>query len=182
MTIAFDTDGLLPVGDHAMRITDLRSSVLVTGPPGRDPSWDTAWRAHLVDQLGVLCVHLREVGIMDVYADGSFATDKLRPGDIDGYFICDFEPFWRDQFPRLVARDAAWDLRQRRPDAYGKMKPLMWHRFHVELYPQFTPPFDALAVAATNPQGRNILFPEFFRHTRAGQPRGIVRIIPENTP
>jgi hypothetical protein len=99
MTIAFDTDGLLPVGDHAMRITDLRSSVLVTGPPGRDPSWDTAWRAHLVDQLGVLCVHLREVGIMDVYADGSFATDKLRPGDIDGYFICDFEPFWRDQFP-----------------------------------------------------------------------------------
>jgi hypothetical protein len=62
------------------------------------------------------------------------------------------------------------------------MKPLMWHRFHVELYPQFTPPFDALAVAATNPQGRNILFPEFFRHTSAGQPRGIVRIIPENTP
>ena len=116
MTLAFDSDGLLPVGDHAMTMTDLRSSVLVTSSPGCDPSWDAAWRAHLVDQLSVLCVQLREVGITDVYVDGSFATDKLRPGDIDGYFICDFEPFWRDQFSRLVARDAAWDLRRRLPE------------------------------------------------------------------
>lgn len=182
MSLTFDVNGLLPVGDHAMRIADLRSSILVTGPPDRDPNWDTAWRAHLVDQLSVLCVHLREVGITEVFADGSFATDKLCPGDIDGYFICDYEAFWRDLFPRLVARDVAWDLRQRRPDRHGKMKPLMWHRYHVELFPQFTPPFESLAVAATTPQGRHILFPEFFRHTRAGQPRGIVRIIPENTP
>jgi hypothetical protein len=62
------------------------------------------------------------------------------------------------------------------------VKPLMWHRYHVELFPQFTPPFDTLAVAATSPQGRQILFTEFFRHTRAGKPRGIVRILTENAP
>lgn len=74
MSLTFDVNGLLPVGDHAMRIADLRSSVLVTGPRDRDPNWDTAWRAHLVDQLSVLCVHLREVG--DSAPETSTATSS----------------------------------------------------------------------------------------------------------
>lgn len=182
MPLQFDTNGLLPVGDHALTISALRSSVLVSGMPGGDPDWDVSWRAHLVDQLSVLCVHLREVGITEIYADGSFATDKLHPGDIDGYFVCDYQTFVRDQHQRLIARDAAWDYSQRRPDAHGKRKLLMWHRYQVELFPQFTPPFESLIPAATSRAGGPVLFPEFFRHTRAGQPRGIVRIIPENMP
>lgn len=182
MPLAFDPDGLLPVGDHTMTMTELRNSLLVNGTPACDPNWDAAWRAHLVEQLSILCVHLHEVGIVEIFADGSFATDKAKPGDIDGYFVCDYELFLSEQFPRLVARDEAWDLRQRRPDRHGKMKPLMWHRYHVELFPQFTPPFESLSVADTSPQGKHVLFPEFFRRTRTGQPRGIVRIAPENKP
>jgi hypothetical protein len=163
MPLSFGPDGQLPPGDHAMTLTDLRSSLLVTGVPG-DSSWDHDWRLHLVDNLAVLCGHLREVGIAEVYADGSFATDKLRPGDIDGYFLCDYQIFYNEQFPKLIQRDAAWDLRRREPDAHGKRKPLMWHRYRVELFPQFTPPFESLSQAAQDQHGRPILFPEFFRH------------------
>lgn len=182
MPLAFDSEGLLPPGDHAMTIDELRRSLLVVGPPGCDSTWDRRWRAHLVDQLAVLCRHLNEVGIEEVFADGSFATDKSRPGDIDGYFLCKGEAFMQGQFQRLVARDEAWDLSRRVPDAHGKMKPLMWHRYHVELFPQFTPPLESLTAAATGEHGRPILFPEFFRHTRTGTPRGIVRIVSETKP
>jgi hypothetical protein len=177
MPLAFDTEGLLPAGDHAMTIDELRASVLVAGPPGDGSAWDHPWRMHLVNQLAVLCGHLRDVGITEIYADGSFASDKARPGDIDGYFVCDLMQYLNQQFPHLIARDACWDLGQRRPDAHGKMKPLMWHRYQVELFPQYTPPFESLAKAAIDPHGRPVLFPEYFRRTRDGSPRGIIRIV-----
>ena len=182
MPLTFDADGLLPAGDHAMTIDELRASILVAGPLGGGSAWDRPWRMYLVDQLAVLCGHLRDVGITDIYADGSFASDKARPGDIDGYFVCDFMQFYSSQLPQLVARDPVWDLPQRQPDPHGKMKPLMWHRCRVELFPQFTPPFQSLARAATDHHGRPVLFPEFFRRTRDGSTRGIVRIVQEQMP
>jgi len=49
----FGPDGLLPSGDYEVSFEQLRGSVLVLGP--RDsahyPSWDQAWRLHLVDNL-----------------------------------------------------------------------------------------------------------------------------------
>jgi hypothetical protein len=44
---------------------------------------------HLVDNLEILTRQLWQVGIREVYADGSFAEDKDHPNDIDGYFVCD---------------------------------------------------------------------------------------------
>jgi hypothetical protein len=43
----------------------------------------------LVNNLEVLTRQLWQVGIRDVFADGSFAEDKEHPNDIDGYFESD---------------------------------------------------------------------------------------------
>ena len=65
--------------------------MLVGGPvdvSGR-PNWDAAWRARLVKNLETLTTQLWQVGITEVFADGSFAEDKDHPNDIDGYFVCE---------------------------------------------------------------------------------------------
>jgi hypothetical protein len=38
-----------------------------------------------VDNLAVLVAQLWQVGIDRIFIDGSFAQDKPRPNDIDGY-------------------------------------------------------------------------------------------------
>jgi hypothetical protein len=51
-------------------------------------AWDSPWRLRLVDNLEILTKQLWQVGVREVYADGSFAEDKDHPNDIDGYFVC----------------------------------------------------------------------------------------------
>src|SRR5690348_15783649 len=73
----FQADGLLPPGDYEMSFDELRLSVLVVGQVGTavSPTWDRDWRARLVDNLEVLTRQLWQVGITEVFADGSFAED-----------------------------------------------------------------------------------------------------------
>ena len=85
----FNSDGLLPVGDYELTLQELRSSMLVVGPQPTAPDWDMDHRRYLVDQLSILVDQLWQVGITQIYADGSFARDKPHPNDIDGYFVCD---------------------------------------------------------------------------------------------
>ena len=87
----FEPDGLLPSGDYEVSFEELRESILVLGPgdSANYPNWDRAWRLHLVDNLEILTRQLWQVGIREIYADGSFAEDKDHPNDIDGYFVCD---------------------------------------------------------------------------------------------
>ena len=85
----FQSDGLLPIGDYEVSFTELRDSVLALGPKTEEySSWDTAWRLRLIDNLEVLTGQLWQVGIREIFADGSFAEDKHHPNDIDGYFVC----------------------------------------------------------------------------------------------
>jgi hypothetical protein len=53
-------------------------------------SWDTEWRLRLIDNLEILT---RQIGIQNMFADGSFAEDKDHPNDIDGYFVCSLETY-----------------------------------------------------------------------------------------
>src|ERR1035441_5067908 len=87
----FDPDGLLPPGDYEVSLDELRQSSLVLGPnnPREYPSWDSPWREQLVKNLEVLARQLWQVGIREIFADGSFVEDKDHPNDIDGYFVCD---------------------------------------------------------------------------------------------
>ena len=85
----FTKDGVLPVGDYALTLGELRESPLVTGSQGSSKHWDCDWRRHLVDNLSVLVRQLRQVGIAEIFIDGSFVEEKDHPNDIDGYFECD---------------------------------------------------------------------------------------------
>src|SRR6516165_5241828 len=84
---AFQPNGLLPRGDYEVTFDELRRSVLVNGPPetSQTSAWDSSWRLRLVDNREILTKQLWQVGVREIYADGSFAEDKDHPNDIDGY-------------------------------------------------------------------------------------------------
>ena len=73
-----------------MTLEELKDSMLVEGPGEGYPNWDAEWRAKLVENLRVLVVQLWEVGVTEIFVNGSFVEDKEHPGDIDGYFECSF--------------------------------------------------------------------------------------------
>ena len=153
--------------------------MLVTGPSDGYPSWDRGWRAQLVDNLAILVDHLWQVGIEDIFIDGSFVEDKEHPNDIDGYFACDLYELASGQLQgKLNLLDPhkvwTWDPATRRPYlGYPKKQLPMWHAYRVELYPHF-----GQLCGIRDKHGNELEFPSAFRLSRRdGEPRGIVKII-----
>ena len=87
----FTSSGVLPPGDYALTLNELRASHLVTGEGNSSLAWDDEWRLQLVDNLEVLVRQLWAVGIERIFIDGSFVENKDHPRDIDGYFKCDLK-------------------------------------------------------------------------------------------
>jgi hypothetical protein len=179
----FEADGLLPPGDYEVAFDELRQSILVAGPGGvaMSPTWDADWRAKLVDNLEILTRQLWQVGITEVFADGSFAEDKDHPNDIDGYFVCGLDPLRSGQLTReLNLLDPykvwTWDPASRRPyRGYPKRQLPMWHKYRVELYPHV--PGLGIGSGIRDRHGNELEFPSAFRQSRRdGKPRGIVKI------
>ncbi len=175
----FTSDGLLPPGDYAMTIEDLRASLLVVGPANHSPAWDADWRRQLVDNLEVLVEQLWKIGITEIFADGSFVEDKDHPNDIDGYFVTDLRRVASGDLEReLNLLDPhkcwTWDPAQRRPFlGYPKRQLPMWHAYRVELYPHF-----GELSGLRDAYGNELEFPSAFRLSRRdGKPRGIIQII-----
>ena len=100
----FDADGLLPPGDYEVTFDELRASILVTGPNNGKNSWDVAWRLHLIGNLETLTRQLWQIGISQIFADGSFAEDKDHPNDIDGYFDCSLDLIRTGELTRQLNR------------------------------------------------------------------------------
>jgi hypothetical protein len=86
---SFNEHGLLPAGDYTLTLPELRESSLVTGDGVGSTMWDVRWRRHLVNNLEIMVRQLWEVGITEIFVDGSFVEQKDSPHDIDGYFECD---------------------------------------------------------------------------------------------
>lgn len=161
---SFDQRGLLPPGDYHVTFDEIRASHLVHGD-GSSATWDGLWRATLVNNCEVMVRQLWQVGITTVVLDGSFVEAKDHPSDIDGYFDCDVR-----QLPQLLqqlngndpARIWDWNSSRRTFDvATGKHQLPMWHRYHVELYPNVQQPA-GIPDRHGNPQ----LFPAAFRQQR----------------
>jgi hypothetical protein len=183
--LAFTGDGFLVPGDYELTLADLRRSVLVTGPEPCPEDWDEAWRAQLVDNLEILAKQLWQVGVTNVFVDGSFVTlTKGRPKDIDGYFECSEDDVATGRLEQeLNLLDPfkvwAWDAASRKPvpgstKVRGELP--MWRRYRVELYRHW----GWGAVATTDKYGNAIYFPSFFRRTReedGGKPKGIVKLL-----
>ncbi|MBN1554692.1 MAG: hypothetical protein JXA11_08100 [Phycisphaerae bacterium] len=176
----FTDDGLLPPGDYEVTFDELRASILVVGPSGTIASstWDGSWRRRLVDNLELLVTQLRQVGITEIFADGSFVEDKDHPNDIDGYFVCDLKRLASGELERdLNLLDPhkiwTWDPATRRAyRGYPKKQLPMWHQYRIELYPHFGQP-----SGITDEYGNELEFPAAFRKCRRdGQARGIVKI------
>ena len=176
----FSEDGLLPPGDYALNLGDLAESLLVVGPDDseRYSSWDRNWRRKLVENLSVLVGQLRQVGIAEVFIDGSFVEDKNHPNDIDGYFECELTRLASGELQReLNLLDPhkvwTWEPAARRPyRGYPKKQLPMWHVYRVELYPHF-----GQLSGIRDERGHELEFPSAFRRSRVdGRPRGIVKI------
>lgn len=174
----FDEDGLLPAGDYELTLDELRASTLVSGNGVGSGTWDARWRAHLVESFATLVRQLWQVGVREIFADGSFVEDKDHPNDIDGYFVCDLKAFASGELQReLNLLDPhkvwTWDPAARRAfRGYPKKQLPMWHQYRVELYPhygQFSGILDSF--------GNELEFPSAFRLSRRdGKPRGIIKI------
>ncbi len=178
---SFTTDGLLPPGDYEVSLDELRESPLVVGSsdPALHPDWDAQWRGRLVDNLEVLVKQLWQVGVVEIFIDGSFAEDKDHPNDIDGYFVCDLMRLASGELQReLNLLDPhkvwTWEPSSRRPyRGYPKRQLPMWHHYRVELYPHFS----GMLSGIRDEYGNELEFPSAFRRSRRdGRPRGIVRI------
>jgi hypothetical protein len=183
MIPSFQSDGLLPPGDYEVSLAQLRQSLLVVGPkqPKVRTSWDAHWRAQLVDNLEILVRQLWQVGITEIYADGSFTEDKHHPNDIDGYFVCDLESLANGQLAhQLNLLDPhkiwTWAPLSRLPyRGYPKRQLPMWHKYRVELYPHV--PGLGIGCGILDKYGNELEFPSAFRQSRRdGKPRGIIKI------
>ena len=131
----FIEDGVLPQGDFELTLGELKESMLVRGPrPGSGSGhWDREWRLKLVENLEVIVAQLVQVGISEIFVNGSFVEDKDHPNDIDGYFVCDKRHLISGDLEReLNLLDPhkiwTWDPRSRRPyPGYEKRQLPMWH-------------------------------------------------------
>jgi len=178
----FDTHGLLPPGDYEINFEELRRSMLVKGPAASAGStWDVAWRESLVTNLEVLTRQLWQVGIREVFADGSFVEDKDHPNEIDGYFVCTLAELASGELTRKLNlldpyKIWTWDPRSRQPyRGYPKKQLPMWHRYRVELYPHV----GGFSSGIRDTQGHELEFPSAFRQSRLnGRPRGIIKLKP----
>jgi hypothetical protein len=173
----FTETGVLPPSDYVLTLEQLRDSLLVAGPD-QSPHWDALWRRQLVDNLEILVRQLVQVGVRDIFINGSFAEDKDHPNDIDGYFQCELQQLASGDLERELNRlDPhkvwTWDPASRRPYRnYPKRQLPMWHVYRVELYPHF-----GQLSGIRDRHGHELEFPSAFRQTRHdGQPKGIVKI------
>ena len=176
---AFDSLGLLPPGDYELTFEELRHSSLVVGPGNADSTWDATWRESLVGNLEVMTRQLWQVGIREVFADGSFVEEKDHPNDIDGYFVCSLADLASGELTRklnLLDPYKIWTWHPRSRQAfrgYPKKHLPMWHRYRVELYPHVA----GFSSSIRDPQGHELEFPSAFRQSRRdGKPRGIIKL------
>jgi hypothetical protein len=150
---AFDpATGALPPGDHLATLEEIEARF------GFTPR-----RLWLLDGLRRAVRAFWAAGIEEIFIDGSFCTEKPDPGDIDGYWVEPdagvydrIDPFWIDfemiSIPHL-----------------RKRKWRMWLDYGVEFF--IHPAMQARPAVG---------FPDFFRQDRAGQPRGLIRIVRSN--
>ena len=175
---AFQSDGLLPPKDYELSFDELRQSALVVGPAkGRSSTWDGDWRRTLVGNLEIMTQQLWNVGVRDVFVDGSFAEDKDHPNDIDGYFCCDRSTLLSGNLQRdlnVLEPDKIWTWEPASRRSYrGSIKRHlpMWLKYRVELYPHVPG-----LLSGIKDDGHELEFPAAFRRSRHNSPKGIVKI------
>ena len=157
-----------------MTFEQLLASSLTVGPPDA-LEWAAEWRRKLVENLRVMATQLVRVGIDEIFVDGSFAENKNVPNDIDGYFVCDAERWWRGEIRRALQEiDPIWTWAGEKRTAFrGYAKPQlpMWHKYRVELFLHY-----GQLCGIRDGYGHELTFPSAFRQSREFKPKGIIKL------
>jgi len=180
MIIKSFEDGVLPAGDYELTFEQIRSSILVNGCGDADQaSWDRDWRSKLVSNLEIMVKQLWQVGIKNIFIDGSFVEDKDHPNDIDGYFECDMRLLASGNLQKelnLLDENKiwTWDPHSRKSyPGYPKKQLPMWHKYRVEMYPHVA----GHSSGIRDRFGNELEFPAAFRLSRRDdKPKGIIKI------
>lgn len=140
--------GYLKSGIYCMTIDELFSHPILGG---------TEQRKILINSLKEACEFYWNYGIDEIYANGSFATMKPVPNDIDGYLYINEND---SDFQKMLKVDSVWSK------FYGFQNPKdkyqMWYEHKIEFYIEL--------------KGQEF-FTNFFTHSRDGVERGIIKII-----
>ncbi|NMC28380.1 MAG: hypothetical protein GYA42_09600 [Syntrophomonadaceae bacterium] len=133
--LKFAKSGLLPPGDHAISLEELEN--FIGRGPGGGQSWDTSWRLQLLQEFKKRYQQLQAVGINEVYIDGSYATDKFHPNDMDVYFVVP-RNIWRSGAEQAL-KDMDPEFWRFEPElgVDGKLGYPMAFRHHIEMYPVY---------------------------------------------
>ena len=142
------TTGYLKSGIYCMTIDELLAHPILGG---------TEQRKTLIKSLKEACEFYWSFGITEIYANGSFATMKPVPNDIDGYlYVSEYDP----KFQNLLNTDSVWSKFYGYHDIKDKYQ--MWHEHKIEFYIEL--------------KGAEF-FTNFFTHSRDGIERGIIKVI-----
>ncbi len=146
-----DTGYLLP-GIHLITVEDLFNHKILAATPER---------IKLINSLKLACKTYWSYEINEIYANGSFATSKPIPNDIDGYLQVSYTD---PGFLKLIRSNSIWGNFKGKNHSGDKMP--MWHEHKIEFYiddPDFS--------------GKNFNPFNFFTHSREGIKRGIIKVI-----
>lgn len=181
----FNNDGLLDAGTYKATFAEMRKSILVNGD-GSSQTWDRDWRLELTVRAEVLVKQLWQVGVSDIFLDGSFVEDKDHPNDIDGYFdphLSMFNLEDMNKFQQMVSALNSldphkiwnWDPNSRRAyRGYAKKQLPMWIFYRIEFFPHLSQ-----GTGIVDKFGNDQKFPAAFRQSRNGfKPKGIIKVIP----
>ncbi len=173
--LKFSPSGLLPPGDHNITLAQLKEAI--KEGPGRGQSWDAAWRLKLLSEFEKRYHQLLEAGISEVYVDGSFATDKPRPNDIDAYFVVPRKLWLGGLEEKLRALDPEFWCFETVNVGDGKVGYPMSIRFNIEIFPVY------MEHTPEHCDCDELIDPkiDFFRTDKySHKPKGIIRIITED--
>ena len=139
----FTDEGLLPPGVHETDLEELKEKM----------GWSRK-RQRLLEGLEEVLELMATCGVVRVYLDGSFVTDKDRPNDIDGCYDL-VEDVTAEDLGRLAP------IFPPTPEGRAKAK----GRFGVDLFP-----------AAATELGSGQPFLRFFQTDREGRGRGVLSV------
>ncbi len=133
--LKFLKNGLLPPGDHEISLAELEQ--FIRQGPGGGGCWDTAWRLQLLEEFKQRYAQLAAVGITEVYIDGSYATDKYHPNDLDAYFVVPRQ-LWRTSAEAALKEiDPEFWRFETVSDPSGKRGYPMAFLRHIEMFPVY---------------------------------------------
>ena len=139
----FTEDGLLPPGVHETNLEELKEKM----------GWSRK-RSELLEGLEEALELMATGGVVRVYLDGSFLTDKDRPNDVDGCYDL-AEDVTAEDLKRLAP------IFPPNPSNRAEAK----RRFGVDLFP-----------AAAMELGSGQPFLRFFQTDREGRERGVLSV------